>query len=137
MEAYAIDPVQVPVAPKETRPARPLQWRVSLPGAHRAVWALVDQAEGNPIRGGTVTVTDGVATIDAAFRPANRIFTRVIWLVVVLGACSLRNDQPLHLWKGFAEFQQGLVASLKAVRWGPGLRLMRTRCRRPDPRERE
>ena len=60
---------------RRSRPARPLRsGRWAARGAPR-VWALVDQAEGNPIRGGTVTVTDGVATIDAAFRPASHIFT--------------------------------------------------------------
>jgi hypothetical protein len=127
MDGYAIDPVQVPVAPKEISPGANSRWDVKLPGAHHAVWVLVDQAEGVPILGGRVAVQDGTATITASFRPARRIFAPgPAWLIVVPQR-GLETADPaglLNLWTGFADFQAGLVAHLKSVHWGPGLRFM-------------
>src|SRR5204862_4625662 len=100
---------------------------VKLPGAHHAVWVLVDQAEGVPILGGRVAVQEGTATITASFRPAQRIFAPgPAWLSVVPQRVLVTADPagPLNLWNGFAEFQAALVAHLKAVHWGAGLRFM-------------
>jgi hypothetical protein len=127
LDAYVMDLVKLPVTPMEIAPGARSSWKVSLPGARHAVWAIVDQSEGIPIVAGNVPVQNDEALIEVSFRPANRIFApKPAWLIVVprRSLDVSAADMPLNLWAGFAEFQQDLVRYLKTTRWGPGLRFL-------------
>ena len=123
---------------RRRRPARPLEVAGEpARGAPRRVGAR--RPAENPIRGGTVTVTDGVATIDAALRPANRIAPGAYGSWLCPSACSLRNDRGSRSISGRAlrsSSRPGGVAESGALGAGTAAH-GEPAVAGPDPRERE
>lgn len=103
-----------------------LQWTTKAPGARRVHWALVDPEQDLVFATGKTDVESGLATLKIDLKKSKLGGRDKALLYVVPERPVAAEDAGsfADLWRGTAAYQKQLVAYMRSVKFGPGLRFI-------------